>query len=87
MDVLRREVDAGGLWVITAEGGKLAMLGVKQGEAGTFAAFMAGDQVDAVRDPCRGLRDAQCVERFGDDLRREAGDSEQDTVRGHDVGH
>ena len=52
----------------------------EQREAGTLGAFGGGDEMDLGRDEGRIRGDRERIERFGDDLRRQAGDGEQDTA-------
>ena len=74
-----RKGDAGRVdAVITAEGREVPLLRVEQGLNDTVAAAEGGDDADFVDVHPLLLR--QGVQGFGDDLRGEAGDAEEDVA-------
>ncbi|EXI65699.1 MAG: hypothetical protein AW07_04673 [Candidatus Accumulibacter sp. SK-11] len=81
VDVLGREVDRRQR-VVAAEAVEPARLVREQRQARLLGAAAGGDQVDFAGDE-GGLRrsDGERVQGFGDDLRRQAGDGEEDSSR------
>lgn len=89
VDVVRQEACGCEQGVVAAQGMKLAGARVEQGQPRPLGAFATGDEMNFVGNPRRVLADGKGIESLGYDLRREAGDSQEDLallVVLHDAG-